>query len=277
MLIGLVLGALALRSGGKESATVAAAPLVAMWAVLILDSVAALARRKLTGRSMYDCDRGHIHHRLLERGFTATQTSAIIAGLCGVTSLSAVASLYFERPILGLIMAGLVIGALAFSRVFGHVELALARARIVQARQSSMGKPSKAAVQIQGDPRWEKLWQSSMEAAERYELIELQLNLHAARQHQDFYANWTDKNQQAEPANCWRIERPFVVEGVVVGRMMARGVQEKGVERQIAFLEFTDSLVTQVRSLVDRGVERPANAVVPMAETSADSVGLAKS
>ena len=95
MLVGLVLGTIALRCSVKEFATAAAAPMLAIWSILIFDSVAAIMRRKLTGRSIYDCDRGHIHHRLQSRGLTAEQTSLIVGGLCTVTSVAAIVSVRF--------------------------------------------------------------------------------------------------------------------------------------------------------------------------------------
>ena len=65
MLIGLVVGTLAIGGSFKGPATVALAAPLAIWALPIFDSVAAIMRRKLTGRSIYATDRGHLHHRLL--------------------------------------------------------------------------------------------------------------------------------------------------------------------------------------------------------------------
>ena len=69
MLIGLLLGTLALRSSVKSQATLALAAPVAVLSVLIFDVMMAILRRKLTGRSLYSTDRGHLHHRLGQMGF----------------------------------------------------------------------------------------------------------------------------------------------------------------------------------------------------------------
>ena len=66
MLIGLVVGALAISGSLKGPGTVLLAAPLAVWTIPIFDSVAAILRRKLSGRSIYTTDRGHIHHRLLE-------------------------------------------------------------------------------------------------------------------------------------------------------------------------------------------------------------------
>ena len=66
--IGLVIGVLAFRSALKAHAAVLqlAAPL-SLLTIPIFDTTAAILRRKLTGRSIYSTDRGHIHHCLLRR------------------------------------------------------------------------------------------------------------------------------------------------------------------------------------------------------------------
>ena len=76
MLIGLVLGVLAIRSTLKGPATVALAAPAALMAIPIFDSAAAIARRLLTGRSIYTTDRGHLHHMMLRRGLTARSYTA---------------------------------------------------------------------------------------------------------------------------------------------------------------------------------------------------------
>src|SRR2546428_6188308 len=70
MLIGLIVGALAIMSSLKGPATIAlAAPLAAL-TIPIFDTSAAIVRRKLTGRSVYTTDRAHLHHCLSRRGLS---------------------------------------------------------------------------------------------------------------------------------------------------------------------------------------------------------------
>jgi UDP-GlcNAc:undecaprenyl-phosphate GlcNAc-1-phosphate transferase len=44
---------------------------LAVLAVPVFDSAAAIIRRRLTGRSIYAVDRAHLHHVLLQRGLLA--------------------------------------------------------------------------------------------------------------------------------------------------------------------------------------------------------------
>ena len=61
-----------------------AAPL-ALLTIPILDSTAAILRRKLSGRSLYETDRGHLHHRLLERFGSKYKVLACVAVCASVT------------------------------------------------------------------------------------------------------------------------------------------------------------------------------------------------
>ena len=92
MLIGLVIGSLAIKSSLKGPATVALAAPVAILAIPILDTTAAIFRRKLTGRSIYTTDRGHLHHCLLRQGFSKVAVLLFVSVFC----LLAVAGSYLE-------------------------------------------------------------------------------------------------------------------------------------------------------------------------------------
>ena len=130
MLVGLILGAITLRISTKQAATVAFAVPLAIWAIPIFDSFAAVIRRKLTGRSIYATDRGHFHHVLLKRGMNSGQAVAFITGMCAITSIAAVASVILEKPWIGMISVVAVIGFLIFSRMFGHIEFLLLNSKI---------------------------------------------------------------------------------------------------------------------------------------------------
>ncbi len=130
MFIGLVLGTIALRCSMKQAASLAFAAPLAIWSIPMFDSMAAVLRRKLTGRSIYATDRGHIHHVLLTRGLNAPQAVLLIAGLCLITSVGAVASLYYDNEWLGMGVVLAVIGMLVATRWFGHVELLLLNTRL---------------------------------------------------------------------------------------------------------------------------------------------------
>ena len=105
MVIGLSVGLLGIQGTLKTSATLAiTAPAVVM-TLPMFDIVAALVRRKLTGRRFDAPDRLHIHHRLLDRGWTPWQVLCLIGAVCLTTGAAATAATIFRRDALAWITA----------------------------------------------------------------------------------------------------------------------------------------------------------------------------
>ena len=125
MLIGLLLGTLALRSSVKSQATLTLAAPVAVLSVLIFDVVMAILRRKLTGRSLYSTDRGHLHHRLTQLGFPPTGVVLFVSLACALCSAGALASLVHRNDWLAISVAGTVLLSCIVAKVFGHNEFRL--------------------------------------------------------------------------------------------------------------------------------------------------------
>ena len=125
MLIGLVAGSLAIRCSLKGPATVALAGPLAVWAIPFFDTGVAILRRKLTGRSIYTTDRGHLHHCLLRRSQTSWHAVSWIAILCMATSAGALATSYFNNEFFAIVATLSVLFTLVASGVFGHAEFLL--------------------------------------------------------------------------------------------------------------------------------------------------------
>lgn len=84
LMIGFLLGAFgALWSQKAVTAVGMAAPLMVL-AVPILDVILTIARRALRGRPVFTGDRGHIHHRLLDRGLTPRAVALLLYAICGI-------------------------------------------------------------------------------------------------------------------------------------------------------------------------------------------------
>ena len=275
MLIGVVLGTLALRCQFKEAATLAVAAPLAIWAIPMLDSVAALARRKLTGRSMYVTDRGHIHHRLLTRGLSNRQALYLITALCLVTSAGAIASALYDTPAYSVISFGLVILLLVGTRIFGHAELMLLNNQLLGfGRLLLQGEsPRASSVRLQGVLQWEEAWEGLVEAAERFNLIKIRLNLYLPQIHEDFFATWHQRSP-SRSARRWSMEIPLTVEDEVAGFLYVSGVQESGsTSRLIAdFAELIEPLESQLAEIAAahrEGVDKASQTVV---ESAGDTI-----
>jgi UDP-GlcNAc:undecaprenyl-phosphate/decaprenyl-phosphate GlcNAc-1-phosphate transferase len=129
MVIGLVMGMISIQGALKTSATLSIAVPAVVMSVPMLDTVLAIARRKLSGQSFDTADRGHIHHRLLERGLTNWQALCIIGALCLTTGAAATAATLLHVEWVGWLTAVTLVVLLVRTRAFGHHEVTLAKGR----------------------------------------------------------------------------------------------------------------------------------------------------
>ncbi len=56
----------------------------------LFDTLFAIARRLLRGKSPFSADRGHLHHRLMDMGFGQKHSVRILYAICGILGISAV-------------------------------------------------------------------------------------------------------------------------------------------------------------------------------------------
>lgn len=63
----------------------------------IFDTAFAILRRFLAGKPIMSPDRGHLHHRLVDRGYTQKQAVVTLYGISGILGLSAIA--FFNKDI----------------------------------------------------------------------------------------------------------------------------------------------------------------------------------
>src|SRR5438874_2985406 len=131
MLIGLVIGALAVSARLKGTATVALGAPVALLVLPMLDTTAAVIRRKLTGRGLATTDRGHLHHVLQKHGLPVRRVLVLVAALGLTAAAGALASTALHNDVYALVAAGGVVVTLVATRLFGHAELALVGKRVV--------------------------------------------------------------------------------------------------------------------------------------------------
>jgi UDP-GlcNAc:undecaprenyl-phosphate GlcNAc-1-phosphate transferase len=78
LFLGFALATISLMGVMKSTAAIALAIPLLIIGVPIFDTASAIIRRMLHQRPIQEADKGHIHHRLLGRGFDQTQTVLII-------------------------------------------------------------------------------------------------------------------------------------------------------------------------------------------------------
>jgi UDP-GlcNAc:undecaprenyl-phosphate/decaprenyl-phosphate GlcNAc-1-phosphate transferase len=127
MVIGLVVGVLGIQGAMKTSATLAITIPAVIMSLPMFDTLLAVVRRELSGRSFVTADREHIHHRLLDRGLSQWQALCILGALCLTTGAAATAATILRNDALAWITAATLMVLMIRLRLFGHQELALVK------------------------------------------------------------------------------------------------------------------------------------------------------
>jgi len=233
MLIGLIVGALAIRSALKGPTTVALAAPLAVWTIPIFDSTAAILRRKLTGRSIYASDRGHLHHRLMARSGSASRTLLWVVSCCIVTSIGALFSLWLKNDTVAIVTSLCVMGTLIATRVFGHVELQLVADGVRRLGGNVMGMFGareitgfQSAVRLQGTRPWDQLWLNLLEFTDKFNLHSMRLDVNMPACHEAYHASWTSP-VRCPPNELWRTEIPLFADKHVLGRLTILGRRDQ--------------------------------------------------
>ena len=117
MLIGLLMGIMAIKGSMKGPGTILLAAPLAVWTLPLFDSVAAIVRRKLTGRSIYMTDRGHLHHCLMDRLGSNVRVLWLVGGCATLSALAAMGSIAMKNDLVALLVAFAVV-AVFMSRAF---------------------------------------------------------------------------------------------------------------------------------------------------------------
>lgn len=256
MLIGLVVGTLSIEGAMKGTATVAMAAPIALWALPMFDSMAAIVRRKMTGRSIYATDRGHLHHRLMNKFGTNTRVLAVVAMCCAVTCIGALLSMLMHSDLLALAGVGIVVCILILTQAFGHVEFLMLASR-AKSLSYNLLKPVRQnsarseAFRLQGTREWNLLWQSVTEFAEKMQLVEARLDINLAAVQEGYHATWR-RPTDTERREQWRTELPLISGGHAVGKLTVIGERKEGstycetIERLAEMLEPLEAEIIQL-------------------------------
>ncbi len=231
MLIGLVLGALSIQGSMKGPTAMALAVPITMLTLPILDTLAAIARRKLTGRSIYTTDRGHLHHSLLRAGLNRAMVLVLVAVLGLVASAGAIASTLLQNDLYSFAAALIIVITLIGTRLFGHAEYTLVREKIRALAANAMngsreGRSHQSQVRLQGSVRWQGIWEELTAVAFRRNFRSLCLDVNAPAMHEGYHARWDrfGSTGSHEEKTDWRADLPITLGGKVIGRLTAIGL-----------------------------------------------------
>jgi UDP-GlcNAc:undecaprenyl-phosphate GlcNAc-1-phosphate transferase len=127
LLVGFLLGCYGVLWSQRSASFLAmTAPLMAL-AIPILDVILSIARRFLRRAPIFGADRGHIHHRLLDRGLSPRRVALLLYAVGGLGALfSLLASLAHPRLAI-VILAIFGAATFLFVRNLEYVEFTVAR------------------------------------------------------------------------------------------------------------------------------------------------------
>jgi len=236
MLIGFLLSALAIRCTFKQNSAYAFFAPVALLAIPFADTLAAIIRRRLTGRSIFAVDRGHLHHSLARRGYGPKASLLWVALFCSATAAGGTMSLIFKQSEYALASIGIVGSVMVFFRIFGVGELQLVTRRASSAAQSVFRiKPGErpdllqSAVHVQGERSWDAIWNEFCLFADQYGLNNIVLDVNAPWLHESFHAKRRRADVKGEIAHEWYAEVPLIAQGRVFGKITVAASSDSGI------------------------------------------------
>lgn len=232
MLIGLVVGILAIDCSREQPGRMALAPPLALFSLPIFDTVAAILRRKLTGRSIYSTDRNHLHHCLLRRFGDSRLALFVICFCCLAMAASVVAGRMLDSELTILLPSLTIVVALIATGLFGHTELRMV-AQHVRALFVSLlhmlpaNEPRQIEIRLQGIVDWHDLWQQIIAWVPSLNLCHLRLDVNAPALGEGYYACW-DRGPDADEGNegLWRAQIPLTANGRTIGELEIGGQLE---------------------------------------------------
>lgn len=90
MFLGYILAIMSIKGIMQMNSLLAFITPIAVFGLPLLDTAFAFIRRILQGRSPFSADRGHLHHRLIDMGFTHKQTVCIMYLISAVLGMAAI-------------------------------------------------------------------------------------------------------------------------------------------------------------------------------------------
>ncbi len=112
LFLGFMAAGLSLAGSQKGSTIVAIAIPLVSFGLPLTEAGLSLVRRFLSGAPLLAGDRGHIHHRLLDRGLTQRQAAILLYGVCGLFALFGLMLLNPQRNLGALIFFVVGVGVI---------------------------------------------------------------------------------------------------------------------------------------------------------------------
>ncbi|MBC7352218.1 MAG: undecaprenyl/decaprenyl-phosphate alpha-N-acetylglucosaminyl 1-phosphate transferase [Thermogutta sp.] len=196
MFIGLILGVLAVRASIKGPSTLMVATVLLLWSLPMLDTAAAIVRRKLSRRSIYSTDRFHLHHQFIEKLGNNTRALLLVTVLAFSMACAAVATLVVGNDLLAVGCGTTMLVGLVATGLFGRAEC-----RLIWAALRKVGRRLKRAfsrqndcvcegLQLSGRGTWQHLWEQLTQPASQYNLVYARIDLNDSHLRENYVGEW---------------------------------------------------------------------------------------
>ncbi|MFO0013576.1 MAG: MraY family glycosyltransferase [Planctomycetota bacterium] len=259
MLIGLILGVMTMRSWFSEDSPLSITIPIVLMAIPLFDSMMAILRRKLTGRSVFTTDRGHLHHNLMRAGIRNRTLVGVVTLLCSITAGGAVAGVVLKSDLISLSTMVFALGTLVLTRLFGFAELQLLWKRmlnfiasVISVKKGEVVASHQHVVQLQGTRDWDVVWDTLVEFAEKHGLARVSMDLNMPWLHEGFHANW-HRDRMPEYSERWQIRLPLFYRERVLGRLefVGRHDESDTLEIMNRLTELLETMRSDLHSMVE--------------------------
>jgi UDP-GlcNAc:undecaprenyl-phosphate GlcNAc-1-phosphate transferase len=262
MLIGMWIGAVSILGSLKGPAVIGLTAPLAVWTVPLLDTFAAILRRKLTGRSIYTTDRCHLHHCLQQVAGSTRRALYFVVLACTATCFGALTTVWLKSDLVALLSMLSVVAVLVATHSFGYGELKLLATKAHTAVSSlnplhrvNRFRPQQHAIRFQGSQPWEVLWTSLLPFRDEFNLTRLNLDVNVPSCHESYHVSWTTP-EDVERCPRWETKIPLCVGEQIVGQLLISGLHDRFsvVGRLAKLMEALQSFETQFQDAIGRNI-----------------------
>jgi UDP-GlcNAc:undecaprenyl-phosphate GlcNAc-1-phosphate transferase len=132
LLIGFLLGCYGVLWSQKCATLLAVTAPVMALSIPLLDVALSIVRRYLRHQPIFRADRGHIHHRLMDRGLTPRRAVLVIYGVCGVAAALSLLQIAMRNRFAGLVIVLFCAGAWLGIHNLGYAEFGMAKSMLTE-------------------------------------------------------------------------------------------------------------------------------------------------
>jgi UDP-GlcNAc:undecaprenyl-phosphate GlcNAc-1-phosphate transferase len=197
----------------------------------IFDLGMAVIRRALAGRPLFSGDQHHIHHILLRKGFTQSQSALLLFGGAILLEGLALVFIYADDQLSAVAIAALAPSLFIVVRLLGYGDIIRATRRQTALQEldgqvrARCARLAAARAALRGAPSLDEGWAAMVAAAPELGLDQL-VELDLAGQPLRRWATREDRRDQVALQGLFSRDLPLWVDGAQVGALRVSGHAE---------------------------------------------------